>query len=285
MPSNIAITPGFGDREATSTVSVHLKGEATASGIHVLGTEVQAACTIGAHLIILGTNGVGDDDISLIDLTSGKLIDSFLGLSSSLSPDRRWLVRRDFYPPQTEVNFSEEYLIYDTSKDASGNAAPHSTKYTVAAKGRVVFPVVDDGTPFEHNDLPSAQSHVFRSADFYWSDDSKVFLFADSVKGVLSLVAIAVGDSGTQASVRRVVAADVCTVDGDGVPDGSSVTLSGATIAPMVSGDRTIDLRFTSANEGACKTKPLSLQMSDFVAAAREVPPPPPTRGTAVQKQ
>jgi hypothetical protein len=193
-------------------------------------------------------------------------LDSFYAYNPAVSPDQHWLVFRDFYPPMSEVPWSEEYLIYDLRKDKAGNVSPNLTPYTSDITGRVVYPVVLNNTPFEHSALPDNQMHSFRSNSFYWSGDSRMVLFADSVQKDLSIVLLEIEGDRISAFKHQLLASQICAQGSNADLGAVWVSLSDAVI-----GTNFMHLQFRSDDYGICKPLPLTLTQSDFKAAQPEV--------------
>ncbi len=287
LPNNVVIVAGNGETSATSSVVIQPANcSSAAQTIPIIGTQIVTTCTLDdGQMVVIATVGAGDDDISILDVRNGHLLAAFTGLDSAISPDGHWLIRRDFYPPQSQVKFSEEYLLYDLTKSAADNRAAGVTVYTESAKGRVIYPMVENGTPFEHSDLPEKQTHSFRDLTFHWASDSAAVLFADSVKESLSVVLITFQGTSTEAYVHPVSANAICLPGDQTAPDQKLLKLAQVGLGPEVNGDRLIDLQFQSYDEVACKPKAITVQMKDFTPVELEVPPPPPRRQESIQRQ
>jgi hypothetical protein len=184
-----------------------------------------------------------------------------------------------FYPAHSDAPFSDEYLLYDLTKDRAGNTMPGVTQYTEGMRGRVVYPAVDRGTPFESFNLPSNEQHSASSIRYYWASDSSAALFADSVEGTLSVVLVRTDSEPPKTYVHAITASEVCEQGADGRitgPGAVDLLLSDADVGVEQGGDRTITARFRPnfPDEGACRTKQVVLHESDFKPAPLEVHPP-----------
>jgi hypothetical protein len=240
--------------------------------------SVQQVCPLaGGELIVFGIASPALYNIAIVRLADGSLVDSFLGFEPVLAPNRRWLVRRKFYPAQAVT--SEEYLLYDTTRDGAYNRSPGIGRDDADLVGTVIYPEVRGGEPFYNVNLPRTETHTFRSRSFYWAADSRAVVFADSVQGRLSMVLVSIGQTGTAAYVYPVSDSEAC----DASPDSPLIMLLTAEISPLVQGRREIRANFT-VGQSPCR-KTLTLQSSDFKAAIPEVHVMPhPAQSTPVGK-
>ena len=252
LPDGIAT---FSDPDlGVSTLMIARPGSPAPAALRFASGRVDEVCPLGAgRLLIFGFNGVCYS-IAIVDRNSAKLDDSFDVYEPAVSPDRHWLLFRAFYAPQAEMEFSDEYLLYDLTKDAAGNTAPDRPPYTENLRGRVVYPAVKDGTPFEQPFLPANQMHYFPSKSFFWAPDSSAVVFADGVEKTLSIVMVQIGSGAPQAFVRPVAAAEACEQESSNLPT-LPLRLIEATVGPAKGGDRAIDLHFESSDMIACRPR------------------------------
>jgi len=233
----------------------------------VMDGLVQACQSAADRLLVFGIASVLPlYDVYLIDPTRQVLIDWFYAFNPMLSPDKRWLMLRRFYP-LSGVSPSEEYRLYDVTKDAPTNLIsggdPSGGDGVV---GKLVYPVVnpveEENGPTRNIDLPANQTHVFRSAAFYWAPDSKAVVFADYVQGALSIVLVTIGDRQPQAYVHAGPAHDPCFLDH---------TLVGAHFTKWQDG--TYDVLADLGPGGpTCGPKSLTLAWGDFAPAKPRKP-------------
>jgi hypothetical protein len=207
--------------------------------------------------------------LKIVDRKTGELLDSFEAYDPVVSPDQHWLIMRDFYPAQSEVSDSEEYLLYDLTKDPAGNTVPNRPAYTGKVRGRVVYPVVAQGVPFEHSGLDDKQRHGFGSKSFYWAPGGQAVVFADITEG-FSIVMVEPGADGTNALVHQLSESEVCE-------QGAKASIRSAGIAvadARIGTDRTVELQFKSSDTGACNPLRVILHREDFKPAQMETHPP-----------
>ena len=279
LPANISATQG--DSGVFSTLFLKAAEMTSPAAIRVTMGSVDEVCPISQTRLVVFGNSNPATSIAIVDQKAGKLIDWFYAYDPAISPNQHWLVLRDFYPPQSEVPFSEEYLLYDLSKDKSGNLAPNLTPYTADTVGRVIYPAVDQNTPFEHSGLPQNQTHQFRSDAFYWSDDSQTLVFADSVQKVLFVVLVMIEGDQTHPFIHTLTAGEACEQGSKGDIDNNSYLM----LSHAQAGSNGIELQFRSSDYGACKPVPVLLNRSDFVPAEPEVHIPPHRKDHSTLKQ
>lgn len=232
--------------------------------------EIWQVCPLPAgKLVIFGFNGVGYE-ISIVDLKRGEVSDSFLAYDPAMSPNQRWIAYRNFVPPQSEVQFSEEYLLYDLEISASGNR--HSvTQATNDIAGWAMYPTFPGNAPFDPADIPDAKQHNWRSESFVWAPDSGSLLFADSVGDRLSLVFIEVSERRLQA-YRDIVSAKAVCSEAGGVT--RTLTLKGASLRPSLTNSAYVQAIFhDSGEQPRCQPHPLNVNTADFRPARVEVYP------------
>jgi hypothetical protein len=281
VPRNVVagFEPGVGP---TLTVTP----TASTAGVRTpLNGRVRQVCVIpSGRYLLFGDTGDDSYQVTILSGDSGSLVDQFDAYNPIVSPDQRWLIRRHFYSGHSEVPFSEEYLLYDLTKDAAGNTVGRPTPYIENMRGRVVYPAVADGAPFEHAAyaLTDNQTHVFRSKSFYWSSDGTTVLFADSVKDVLSLVLVVLDPSEPKTLVHTVAPNEACEQGSHGDVKQSWLSLSDGEVDAK---GHVVQTRFWSSDEAACRPKLLVLSWSDFVPAPIENHPPVVRTGVPAHRQ
>ena len=234
--------------------------------LELRGTNVDILelCPLSSNKVIsFGSNSVGYD-VNIVDLVRGAVVDYFGVYDPIMSPNQRWIASRRFYPPQSEIRVSEEYLLYDL--DASPSANQHNPTLSInSAIGWAMYPAFPGAAPTDLLDIPDADTHVWRSSSFFWAPDSQSLVFADSVGDSLSLVLVLVKNDKPHAYTYPVSPADVCT--GAGPRD---LTLEDASINSVAGGVPNILARF-EASGSDCQTRPLNLTFNDFQPARVEV--------------
>jgi len=245
--------------------------------------EILEVCPAAGDKIVVFASAAGVAlDLYIINRLDGAVLDIRIADTAAVAPDGNWLAYRAHPVPGAEVSQSEEYLVYDLSKNASENPGmPCTSSLTICAhepKGRVMYPTVLGHTPLDSFGLPENQVHAFRSESFFWAVDSKSLVFADGVQKRLALVWVRLQGGEPVAYIHAILDQDVC----EGWHHGNlspGLTLSSATIE----GRRTqaIVAQFRALNE-SCTPKLLNLHEEDFIKADIEQHPIPPARKPSV---
>ena len=162
---SITVTPGQG----TAVLMVGRGDTITLPGVQ---DEIAQVCPIANDKLLIFGSAAGAYNIVVFDEAHRKVTYSFYAYDPKLSPDQRWIISRLFYPPQSEVGFSEEYVLYDLSKSAKKNSTA-ATDQVASEAERVIYPLVDTGQQLERTALPPEHTHKFCSDNFYWSPDSR----------------------------------------------------------------------------------------------------------------
>jgi hypothetical protein len=281
LPPNITAVPvGAASSELTIRLS-HGLVKIEMTGI----SEVQQVCPVGQNLLLVfSVPGSGIYDIKIINQETGAMLDSILAYDPLVSPDQRWLVYRDFYPPQSQVSLSEEYLLYDLDKDAKANRLTNPDSGQVEAAGRVIYPAVRNAVPFDNLGLPREQRHTFRATSFFWAKDSKSLIFADESGGALSIIWLKIDpEDRPTAYVHPVIGTDICR-NAQANQSSGPLTLANAFVGDGQDGSPEVHVDFQS-NEAACSPKATVLPARGFRRAEIEHHAPPVRRRPAVKKK
>ncbi len=240
----------------------------------VMNDFVQACRIPGNRIIAFGDIGSTLNNIEILNGSTGTISDSIWGYTPALSPDKHWLVFRKFYPAHVEPvspdvpAASEEYLLYDLTKDAAANRAPGVPLDDTDRVGIVIYPVVPGARPFMNTRLPANQTHIISSDSFYWAANSAAVLFADTVEDRFLLVLVYMKEAGQRALAHSVKPQDVCaaqTSTGLGVND---LTLSNGELVDTPGG-LLIKARFTW-NDARCPPRVLEFPAGEFTPAQVE---------------
>ena len=158
--------------------------------------EVDEVCPLdGNRFLVFTTMGAGDSTIFIVSGTTGALLDSFVVQTPAVSPDQHWLAMRDWIIPISQIPRTEQYLLYDLTKDAAANRQyPGAAPGQALRYGRTMYPATPNHVPFENHGVRADQLHSFPGRSFYWAEDSKSVLFTDSTDEGLKIVLVRVGD-------------------------------------------------------------------------------------------
>ncbi len=201
-------------------------------------------------------------DVNIIDPQRGAVTDSFVAYDPMMSPNQRWIASRHFYALHSEIQISEEYLLYDLNASASENR--HDlTPYTTGDLGWAMYPAFPGNAPIDLADIPDANRHEWRSKSFFWAQDSQAVFFADSVGTRVSLVMVLVSSGRPQAYTYPV--SDLCA---GSLGRGTPLTLTDVSSSSASGGALSILAMFDDSS-AACRQ--LRLTSKDFKPARVEV--------------
>ncbi|QOY89139.1 hypothetical protein [Paludibaculum fermentans] len=253
---------------AKSVVTIHLPG---------VGRVEQVCPNIAGKTLLFGRVTEISFEIYIVDSSDGRVLDKVLATTPAISPDQHWLAYRAFWPRFSDLEPSEEYLLYDLTGDAARNTAVGMEADLYSGRGFVLYPRVADGKPFSHAGLPPALTHVFRADALRWSEDSKSLVFADSVEDRLSVVMVSIGKTNRDLTQRTmaVTRAQVCgdSKDWDAMEERPFLTLSA-----VARSGRRIALDFRTLDH-TCPDKSVLVSEDEFQDALMETPAPPSREG------
>ena len=145
--------------------------------------------------IVLGEANGTSSTFSILDLKTGKEISGGLLYDPSISPDRRFLLYENWFPPHAEFPQESQYILYDTFKSPQENVCgyessnPEYLRHRDELNGMQVYPYQTScliGN--DENDDNAAVSA------FAWTTDSSKVVFADIKDNVISLILVAMPD-------------------------------------------------------------------------------------------
>ena len=262
LPNGISIVTTAG--QGTSVLSMtDPKSTVQLPGVQ---DEIRQVCSIPDNRLLIFGWAAGSYNVIIVDRLHGTVEDSFYAFDPTTSPDRHWIVIRAFYPPQSQVTFSEEYQLYDLSKAPDGNRMTPPASQAATGSGRLIYPSLPSGVPVERTNLPEEQTHSFCSESFYWSMDSRFVVFGDCRNGLFSLVLVDTRLGETQ--VRPFKPSELCERAAMKGNQGSEVKLSDASFQAARGEHRSIRVRLSS-NQSSC-SRDLVLDTADFTRAAVE---------------
>lgn len=220
----------------------------------------------GQYLIFGETyNGT---NMLIVDAQKGAVVDQIVGFDPAMSPDQRRIAFRKFYPRHHDLPFSEEYLLYDLSKNPSQNRAPGIDLTDWENVGRAIFPAGWKNAMFDTGDIPKDRLHSSGSLSFDWSADSHMVVFGDILHNDFSVIAVIFDNDGsTKAYEHPVRVPQVC---GKPVSQDFGIFIEHAAITTEGDGQYAIktNLRPTP---GVCEPQNLKLRFpDDFTASTVE---------------
>ena len=111
LPANVSAIQG--DTGVFSTLLLKIAGSEVPIAIQLTMRRVEEVCPISKDRLLVVGDANPATPVAIVDEKVGKLMDWFYAYNPTVSPNQHWLVLQDFYPPQSEVRNSEEYLLYD----------------------------------------------------------------------------------------------------------------------------------------------------------------------------
>jgi len=249
---------------ATAVLSFGLNHTVDLQGIN---GEIHEVCPLPSNKLVSFGLYVGYD-VNIIDTLRYTVADSFVAYDPVMSPNQRWIASRHFHAPQTEIQISEEYLLYDLNASTSENQH-NVTPYTSDVTGWAMYPALPGNAPVDLADIPDSNTHEWRSKSFFWAPDSQSVVFADKVGQNLSLVLVLIRNDKPQAYTHALSSAEICGGSGSGEPD---LMLENASIASVSGNVPTVVASFHDSNDpSTCHPRQLTLNSYDFQPAPAEV--------------
>ncbi len=130
--------------------------------------------------------------VAIIDLKLGKVIDNIGLYNPTVSPNRRFILYENWYPPHAETH-ENVYHLYDTMKSPKENVCgyrsndPKHEDLDEGMRGFQVFP--QRSGQVLCTDLEDDNDDNMAS-NFVWADDSSKIVFADVKRSVMSLILV-----------------------------------------------------------------------------------------------
>lgn len=240
-------------------------------------SKVEQVCRdIAGNLLFFGRLTELSYDVYIVNPVDGAVLDTIRATTPAISPDRRWLAYRAFWPRFSELEPSEEYLLYDLTGDAASNTSSEMDSPSLSERGFVAYPRVASLAPFFHAGLPPRFTHSSRSGALHWSEDSKSLVFADSVEDELSVVLVTMGKTSRDLTSRTlaVARAQVC---GDSENWDARAERPYLTLSSVAWTGPELALHFETGFY-TCSTRTLRVSEKDFRAAKVEEHAQPPRK-------
>jgi hypothetical protein len=205
---------------------------------------------------------------SVLDLNTGKLIDSVGVWLPVISPDRRFI----FFETYPAVDDENQFRIYDLLKSPRENTCefepnnPTHDELAGSLRGFQVFPI----SPGVHECSDLAATDDGEGSNFTWSPDSKYLVFVYSVNSMMKLVLVTM-----PAGVTEYPAAAIYDLKGsenacDGATDGAGAPLCDYHIVESVTWDGDlVRAVFRRHGPGINFQQPVSVPITRFVPIER----------------
>ncbi len=143
--------------------------------------------------IVIGEVNGTSRVFSIVELKTGKEISGGLLYHPSISPNRRFLLYKNWFPPHAESPQENQFILYDTLKTPEENICgygennPEYKRNSEALSGIQVYPY--QASCLIGNDVTDDNQSA---SNFIWSSDSSKVVFADVKSGVISLILVIV---------------------------------------------------------------------------------------------
>lgn len=232
---------------------------------------IPQVCPIAGNRLLVFGNVAGEDGphVWIMNQVDGRVIDHIGSRGPVLSPDQRWLMYRQFYPPRVQI-VTENYLLYDLAKDAAGNREWDGDPGYPRPEGREVYPVTANNIPLHPMDKLEPL-HDFTSESFYWSSDSRFVAFADFTGHTESIVLVRVGDRDLTTYVHPLRDSEICEGGSQTAYTIQAATLHSVEFLPAASSLPGVWAHFSNIPCRHPLSQPLRLHAEDFKPAEIEL--------------
>src|SRR5207245_3668974 len=167
------------------------------------------------HAVLLGHANGDVNEVIVVDLNSGTMIDRFHCYFPALSPDKRFLAFAKFFPPHFVQGVSFEYMVYDFEKSPRMNRPSNVAPDDVRNVGLVIYPKGVTNLPDDTVGKPESAIHMLESGEFFWSLNSDRLVFADGFQSRVSLIIARISGPGPDITIKETELrkSDVCLSD------------------------------------------------------------------------
>lgn len=135
------------------------------------------------RLVVIGRVLANTSMVTLVDVRSGEVLDSFFCFSPALSPDGRFVSYVKVYPAHFTEGVSAQYVLYDFASKPQENRNGRVSLNNRIDVGLALFPPGSKNEPGDNLTVPLDKRHTMASDAFYWRRDNKTLLFADRANG------------------------------------------------------------------------------------------------------
>jgi hypothetical protein len=217
----------------------------------------------GHKLVIFGRVLANTSIVTIIDILSGKEVDSFFCFKPNLSPDGRFIVFEKVYPAHFTPGTSAQYLIYEIEVGSERNrrsGIPIDNRIDV---GQPVFPSDAQNKPGDNINVPHDEQHTRVSTEFFWSKDSSLVMFLDRAQGTNSLVLVDVSGWPQAPGIRTVPLETARIVDPERCPNYEGRLEAAFHVVDIAAqADRQVTLRFRSHVAGCLRQPVMTLRFN-----------------------
>ena len=207
---------------------------------------------VNGSILLMGTDS-SVTTLAVVNPMLAKVVRVFWAYEPALSPNRRYIVFRQFYPIQTPVEqVSDEYFLFDVTAAVEPVADPFDYQNP---PGQRILPLKADAD--ESTRLSAASKGIF------WSDDSRFALFAVQDQNRNKFVLLDLSSPGQNVLRSKSWSPqDVCTAK----PDKYLLqpVVKSATFAEVAGYEHSITIEFEDYGQAGCRPGKLRLMTSEF---------------------
>lgn len=170
---------------------------------------------VGGKMIVIGAAAADDlSKTTIVDLKTGKVIDTFLGYSPAPSPNGHFVAFISPDSPHSAFGVRETVALYNLKQSPANNRPAGGSATKRSPVGTPVYP--PGATAQSQNAAVSPAQVSGITSKFFWAPTSNKFLF--SVRQHLSSKPPASSQNSAQASSKKVMLALVSVGAADGIP-------------------------------------------------------------------
>lgn len=181
--------------------------------------KVKAIRRYTDRLVVIGDTGGSESLVTVINVNSGTVSDSFWAYVPVISPNGRFIAFVKDFPPHSDAETEDHEMIYDLAKTGLQNRPAGIGLGNETEVGVNVYP--GNGNRRGDNIGVSEELAHQSASPLFWSPDSTKLVFADQAQG-LKLVLVNVSGWGTgtvaSASIMPLDRTSVCAAPLPGVP-------------------------------------------------------------------
>lgn len=155
--------------------------------------------------------------VTVLDLRTGAIVDSFYCFDPSVSKDRKKMAYVKVYPAHFVEGVSAQYMVYDFMRSAAENRPKHALLNNKIDVGFPVYPPGSLNRSGDNMGLGESLQHGMASSGFFWLESGDHFSFADRSAKSVSVVLVDISGGLTSPRVttvplpvREIVSEDRC---------------------------------------------------------------------------
>lgn len=172
-------------------------------------TFTQGRIFADKRVVISGLYGPNIARIIVIDISTGKLVDSFYCYVPSISPDGRYVAFVKFYPAHGVTHVEDHYGLYDLQHSPKENRPTHNHR-DLATVGKILFPINMGNIAGDNVELARSPLHEMAGERFFWSNNSRQCVFVDRMANIWTAVMFSTGAENPSVLTYRIPSDELC---------------------------------------------------------------------------